>query len=345
LRGRDLYSKLATPFHLNAAQVKLLIKQKDNDGRLALVPQYLTTAWSIEVVDDEDAGAFAKALIDADAIVSMNWRASPPALKLKLIHLPGAGTDDIDFGAVPPTAAVCNVYGHDISIAEYALAVMLEMAIGVRRMDAALRRDNWFGSHLCGPRHGELHGRTLGIVGYGHIGREAARRAKAFGMKVVACSRNAKPADEFCEHIADMRGFARLIAEADFILVALPLDDSTRGLFDAAAFQKMKPTAVIINVARGPIIDEAALFEACRDKRIAGAAIDTWYNYPPQGTDHAVPSRFPFRDLDNIIMTPHASGWSDALRARRCEGIAENLNRLARGEVLVRVVHSARERD
>lgn len=324
--------------------MKLIIKKIDDDGRLGPIPQYLTTDWTIEVADDSDDGTFAKAMLDADAIVSMEWRQCPPVPKLKLILLPGAGTDAIDFSQVPPGVSVCNVFGHDISIAEYAMATMLEMSIGVRRMDAALRRDNWYGSYLCGPRHGELYGKTLGVVGYGRIGRETARRAKAFGMRVIACNRTAKAPDEFAERITAMNGFADLVADSDFVLVALPLDETTRGLVNAAAFARMKPSAVVINVARGAIIDEEALYVACRDRAIGGAVIDTWYQYPPQGKDHANPSRFPFRELDNVIMTPHASGWSDNLKARRCEGIADNLNRLARGEPLVRVVHAATEK-
>ena len=104
----------------------------------------------------------------------------PAAPSLKLLHLPGAGTDDIAFDAVPPQTTVCNVFEHEIGIAEYVLSGMLQWAIGIPTMDAALRRDEWFGSHLSGPRHGELYGQTVGIVGYGRIGREVALRARCF---------------------------------------------------------------------------------------------------------------------------------------------------------------------
>jgi phosphoglycerate dehydrogenase-like enzyme len=321
--------------------VKLIIKTQDNDGRLSLVREYLRTDWRIEVVDVADAGAFAHALSDADAMVSMTWRLSPPAPKLRLIQLPGAGVDEIDFAALPPIATLCNVFGHDIAIAEYVLAGMLEMSIGIGRMDRALRENNWRGSHLCGPRHHEIHGKTLGIVGYGRIGREVARRAAAFGMRIIACSRTAKPADEYVERVAGMDGLHPMLQESDFVLVACPLDQRTRGLINATAFAAMKPTAIIVNVARGPIIDEDALFQALRERKIGGAVIDVWYAYPAQGETYAKPARLPFHELDNIIMTPHASGWTENLTARRCAGIADNLNRLARGEPLVNVVRPA----
>jgi phosphoglycerate dehydrogenase-like enzyme len=132
-----------------------------------------------------------------------------------------------------------------------------------------------------------------------------------------------------------------LLAASDYIVLSLPLDASTNGLIGREQFKKMKPNAFLINVARGPLIDEAALFEACRDHRIGGAAIDTWYRYPQSGQDQCDPATLPFRDLDNLIMTPHGSGWTQALLPRRCRLIAQNLDRLARGEPLVNVVRPA----
>jgi phosphoglycerate dehydrogenase-like enzyme len=319
--------------------VKLLIKKVDDDGRLALIPDFLETPWTMVAVDSSDPAALATALADADAMVSMNWpKDMPPAPKLRLLHLPGAGTDDIAFDSVPPAAAVCNVFEHEIGIAEYVMAAMLQWSIGIPRMDAALRQGRWYGSHLSGPRHGELHGQTLGIVGYGRIGRETAQRAKAFGMKLVACSRTARPGDGFVDRVDGMDAMPRLLAAADFVLLCLPLDATSSGLIGAAELAAMKAGAVVINVARGGLVDERALYEACRDRRIGGAIIDTWYRYPRQGDTQGEPANLPFRELDNVIMTPHASGWTEGLRPRRCRFIAQNLDRLARGEPLANVV-------
>ena len=318
--------------------MKLLTKACDNDGRLSLLSDFLDADWTIAIADETNLSAFANAASDADAIVSMDWSWDFPLPKLKLLHLPGAGTDAIQFSNLPRTTTVCNVFGHDIGIAEYVMAGMLEMTLGLRSMDRAMREDRWSGSYLCGPRHGELFGQTVGIIGYGHIGFEVARRARAFGMRVIACSRNAKAPDEFTERIDNLAGLDQLLAEADFVVIALPLTDSTRGLFDAAAFAKMKRNAIVINVARGAIIDEDTLYQALQSRRIGGAVIDTWYHYPKQGEDSAKPASLPFNQLDNVIMTPHASAWTFNLTSRRCKGIAENLNRLARGEPLINVV-------
>jgi phosphoglycerate dehydrogenase-like enzyme len=323
--------------------MKLLIKQKDAQSPLhQRVRARLPAPWRIELADADDTPAFARALEDADAIISMNWSTAPPAPRLKLLHLPGAGTDAIDFDAVPPTAAVCNAYGHEVSIAEYVMATLLEMTIGVRHMDAALRRNHWRGWWRVGPLHEHVHGKTIGIVGYGRIGREVARRARAFGMRVIACSRTAKGADEFVERVDDMRAFDTLLRESDFILVGLPLDEHSRGLFDARAFALMKPSAVIINPSRGAVIDEEALYRALSERRIGGAVIDVWYQYPTASASEGAPSRFAFHELDNIIMTPHASAWTAHQIEQRCATIIDNLNRLARGEALVNVVHAPR---
>jgi phosphoglycerate dehydrogenase-like enzyme len=322
--------------------LKLLIKTVDNDGRLALIPEFLETEWTIEVANHEDRQELERRLVDADAMISMNWsRTMPPAPKLKLLHLPGAGTDDIAFDTVPAQAAVCNVFEHEIGIAEYVLSAMLQWVIGIPRMDAALRLGEWYGSHLSGPRHGELYAQTVGIVGYGRIGREVATRARAFGMNILACSRTPRAGDGLVEHVEPMEKLDALLAKSDFVLLALPLDASTVGLIGRERIAIMKPHALIINVARGALIDEKALYEACRDRRIGGAAIDTWYRYPAQGEIHGDPSSLPFRDLDNVIMTPHGSGWTEGLLPRRCRLIAQNLDRLARGEVLVNVVRQA----
>jgi phosphoglycerate dehydrogenase-like enzyme len=264
--------------------VKLLVKKIDNDGRLGMLPGLLATPWDIEVVDSDNSAQFEHALRAADAMVSMSWRGPmPPAPRLQLLQALGAGVDEIDFALLPPWTAVCNCFEHETAIAEYVLAAMLEWTIGVRRMDARLRRGDWTGSYLCGPRHGELHGKTLGIVGYGRIGREVARRASAFGMRIRVCGRVAGAGDDVSGPLLGMDQLPQLLGQCDFVLVSAPLTEQTRGLFGTAAFAAMRADAVIINVARGAIIDEGALYHALRGRRIGGAIIDVWYRYPPQG--------------------------------------------------------------
>jgi phosphoglycerate dehydrogenase-like enzyme len=319
--------------------LRLLIKTIDNDGRLRFVEQYLNTPWEIEVVDTADCEAFEHALTRADAMVSMSWDWEIAAAShLRLLQLPGAGTDAIDFTKLPAEVTVCNCYEHEIGIAEYVLSAMLEWNIGIRAMDRRLRAQNWTGSYLCGPVHGELYGKTLGIVGFGRIGREVARRAQAFGMRVVACTRTPAP-DALADRVDSMVRLHEMLKESDFVVLTLPLTPETRSIFDETAFNAMRHHALLINVARGPLIDEKALYTALKERRIAGAAIDVWYSYPQQGSRAGPrPCSEPLESLDNLIMTPHASGWTEGLLPRRNRAIATNLNRLSRGEPLINVV-------
>ena len=323
--------------------MNLLIRATDDDGRYASLSGYLQTDWDILVADAEDPREWAAGLARAQALISMEWNVGmPPAPGLRLIHLPGAGTDLIDATALPPSTSVCNAYEHEVGIAEYVLAAMLEWVVGLRKLDEAIRRDHWYGSWMCGPLHGELFGRTLGIVGYGRIGREAAKRAAAFGMRTLAVSRTAGRGDEWVETVEPMSALLAMLGRSDFVLVALPLDAATRGVIDAAAIAAMRSNGVLINVCRGPVIDEDALYEALRSRHIGGAVIDTWYNYPKRGECDAPPANHPFRELDNVIMSGHASAWTENLMPRRCRVIATNLDRLARGEPLVNIVYPAR---
>jgi phosphoglycerate dehydrogenase-like enzyme len=321
--------------------MKLVIKKIDTDGRLSLLPTFLDPPWEIEAADPGEPDRFADALRGAHAFISMVWQAPmPEAPELRLLQLPGAGTDDVDFAQVPPQVTVCNCFEHEIGIAEFVLAAMLEWTIDIRGMDARLRRGDWRGSYLCGPRHGELFGRTLGIVGYGRIGREVARRAQAFGMRLQVVSRTARAHDDIAGEVEALDRLGGLLEQSDFIVVTLPVAPSTAGLLDSAAFARMKRNAVLINVSRGAVVEERALFDALASGRIAGAVIDVWYRYPPRDRPEGHPFSLPFHTLPNILMTPHASAWTDGLLPRRNRAIADNLNRLARGLPLLNIVRA-----
>ena len=131
------------------------------------------------------------------------------------------------------------------------------------------------------------------------------------------------------------------MASADAVVVTLPLTDDTRGLVNAAAIAAMRPDALLLNVGRGPVIDEEALYRALRERRIGGAVIDTWYQYPSPTQPTSAPSRFDFAALDNVLMTPHMSGWTEGTVRRRQETMAENIRRLQQGQPLINVLKAA----
>ena len=286
-------------------------------------------------------------LPDTDIFVGYSLRPNqfPAARKLKWIHSTATGVAQLAYPELRDSGIlVTNPSGlFSVPMAEHAMGLLVALARNfpdsVRHQDRAIWSQQilWDKAPIT-----ELNGKILLIVGYGSIGRELARRAAAFGMRVVVCTRTPQRDSKIAERVDSMEGFGRLLAESDFIIVTPPLNDQTRGLFDRRAFAAMRREAVIVNVARGPIIDELALYEALAERRIGGAIIDVWYRYPPQGTPHGPqPSAHPFHELDNVLMTPHASAWTDGLLPRRNRAVATNLNRLARGEPLVNVVRAA----
>ena len=158
-------------------------------------------------------------------------------------------------------------------------------------------------------------------------------------MRVVTLTASGRAGDPAPDLALGPDGLTRLLEAADFVVVACPLSAATRGLIGAAQLARMKPGAVLINVARGAIIEERALFEALRARRIGGAVLDTWYRYPSAAAPAARPADLPFHELDNVLMTPHCSSWTAGLMPRRFALIGDNLERLQSGRPLLNQVH------
>ena len=206
--------------------------------------------------------------------------------KLRLVrHIPAAGLDAVDLAAVPQGCRVCNVFEHDIGVSEYVMAAMLYFTIGLVSKSERFRSGSWTDSPRVGaPFRPELAGRTVGLIGYGHIGRAVAGRAKAFGLRVMALARTRRDLDPPPDWLGEPGELPALLEAADFVVIACPLNEATRGLIGRSEFAHMKPEAVLINVARGPIVDEDALYEALANRTIRGAVLDVWYRYPEPGT-------------------------------------------------------------
>jgi phosphoglycerate dehydrogenase-like enzyme len=278
-----------------------------------------------------------EALRGADMVIGQTYTPvmAQAGVNVKLVQAQGAGTDGIDRAALPRGCYVANCYEHDISIAEFIIGMALAATRDIVLFDRNLRaRGDFSPSGFYGgiPRR-ELRGRTMGIVGYGRIGRETGRLARALGMHVIATKGRPDPvlaAEDSLDWLGGADQLGELLARADYVAVCAPLTDATRGLIGAAQFAQMKPDAYLINIARGPVVDEQALYEALRDRRIAGAAIDVWYNYPPNGQGR--PGTFPFEELDNLVMTPHVAGWTAGTVERRVDVMADNIRRVAAGE-------------
>jgi phosphoglycerate dehydrogenase-like enzyme len=225
------------------------------------------------------------------------------------------------------------VYGHEVGIAEYVIGALLALTRQYGRLDAALRTGTWESQWAVGaappPPWPELAGKTLGLLGYGHIGKCLARRARAFDMTVLAIRRSPRPDADAA--VSGPEALDDVLARADYVVVTLPLTPETRGLLGRAQLARMKPAAMLVNVARAEIVDEDALYEALAARRLAAAALDVWYRYP-RAAGLTRPSSRPFHELPNVLMTPHVSGWTDGMLDARARLIADNLERVARGE-------------
>lgn len=283
-------------------------------------------------------------LPDAEIVITAHWsqRLGAAATSLRFLQIPGAGWDKIDPLGIRPGVLVANCYEHDTAIAEYVIMMCLALSRQLLEADRTIRMGVWRMFPAIGyPFYPELGGRTLGIVGLGRIGRAVARLATAFDMQILAIDAAPIPA-ALCQSLGlRLAGGAsdldHLLTESDFVVIAAPLDTSTRSLFDARRLRQMKRTAYLINPARAEICVEKDLYEALRDRIIAGAALDPWWHYPK--TDEVVaPSEYPYQELDNVIMTPHASGSTDRMLERRMHVIASNIDRFLCGEPVVNAV-------
>ena len=291
------------------------------DARIDILPDVLQTQGQ---QDDYTA---------ADVIIGNRFdRSMPQPRRLRLFQLPAAGYDEVDFTAMPPKAVVCNCFCHENAIAEYVFAALLLRSVPLADADRRLRQGDWaYWAGAPARAHHEIVGSTLGLIGFGHIGKEVARRAKAFGMCVHVANRSPASAADLVDRYYPLSDLPAFWGSADSIVVTVALTPETRGIVGKDAFLAMRRHAVIVNVARGQVVEERALYDALREGRIAGAVIDTWYQYPTASEPNVAPSALPFAKLPNVLMTPHMSGWTHGTIRRRQAVMAENIRRRMRG--------------
>jgi len=237
--------------------------------------------------------------------------------ELPWIHLLSAGADRLLSLDLPfERLRVSTSSGvHAATIGEYVLGALLYAAKSFDRFAAQQRERNWRSAPIL-----ELEGQTLAIVGLGAIGEGIAVRARAFGMRVIGTKRTPEPVEGVDEVLPSER-LHDALRQADAVAVTVPLAPSTRGLIGAAEFARMKPSAVFVNVARGAVVDEAALIAALREKRLRAAVLDVFEREP-------LPADSPLWGLDNVLITPHVSGNTPVYMRRVVEVFARNVRSL-----------------
>lgn len=260
----------------------------------------------------------------------------PAGSKLAWIHVPAAGCERVLVPAVVGSdIVVTNSRGTMApEVAEQALGMMLALARGIDLSARAMPAKTWLNLRTVRPPI-TLEGTTLGIVGYGSIGRELARRAKALGMRVLGMRRHAAEPDGHCDAVLGIGDLPKLLEESDFVVLAVPLSEETRHLIGAAELEKMKPSAFLVNVARGAVVDEGALLDALQRGSIAGAASDVFSTEP-------LPPSSPLWDAPNMLITPHVAGASGNVWPRIIDLFCENLRRYQAGEPLLNTIDKQR---
>ncbi|MGE5657462.1 MAG: D-2-hydroxyacid dehydrogenase [Actinomycetota bacterium] len=272
-----------------------------------------------------------------DAEVYLSWfylksttlhKVLAAAPKLRWHHAPNAGVNHM----LTPTylerdLILTNGAGvHSIPIAEFVITFILAYAKNLQKLYALQEQHYW----LKGLPMQELLDATLLIIGAGGIGQEIAARAKAFGMKIWGSRRHPAPLPNF-DRVVGADEWRSLLPEADYVVVAAPLTPETKGLIDESALRAMRPSAYLINIARGAVVDEPALLTALSEGWIAGAALDTFVTEP-------LPSDSPFWSLPNVFVTPHCTGFSPRSVQRSLELFLDNFRRYRNGEPLRNVV-------
>jgi phosphoglycerate dehydrogenase-like enzyme len=275
---------------------------------------------------------------DALFVCSMGRRLVEPVLgiapNVRWVHSRSAGVEYLMFEAVTQSPVpLTNARGvFSASLGEFVMAAVLFFAKDFPRMRKSQAARTWDPFDVDWAQ-----GKTMGIVGYGDIGRAAAERARAFGMKILALRRNLEAVlqDPLVDEAIPRERRADLMARSDYVVVAAPLTPETRGLVGPAEIAAMKPTGVLINVGRGPIVDEAALLAALQASRIRGAALDV-FDAEPLPNDH------PFYGLDNVLLSPHCADNTPGWLESSMRFFLENLEHFRAGRPLLNLVDKAR---
>lgn len=302
--------------------------------RHAEVRPLLEGAWPDLPVDyGYGAEFFAQAIGEAEILYTFRFphQHLRKARRLRWIQTTGAGADQLmPFEEIPPGVLVTNAAGINAEmVADFALALVLALQLNLKGY-MAQQRDRQWKRILAEP----IAGKTLAVIGLGRIGRELARRARALGMRVVGTRRSADPVSDV-EAVYAPEDLHRVLGEADYVVLTVPLSPATLHLIDAKALDAMRPTAYLVNVARGRVVDEAALVEALRARRIAGAALDVFER-------DVLPAESLLWELENVILTPHVAGDMPDFTERSVRHFCENLGRYLRGEPLLNLVDVGR---
>ena len=277
-------------------------------------------------------------LRDAEVVFTISLRLEQfaAARNLRWIHTPTAAVHQMLFPELINSSVILTNSRevHGPVVAEHAVALMFALAKKIPQSVLLQQKRVWGQETIWneGPHPQEIAGATLGVIGVGSIGGRVARMAASLGMRVIAVREHLeKGTPEGVQQVFPLSELDKVLSQSDFVVIAAPLLVATERLINAERLAHMKPSAYLINVGRGPQVDQAALIEALRSRRIAGAALDVFDREP-------LPAHSPLWNVDNLLITPHTAGLTDKLWQRHYDLFSENLRRYASGEALLYVV-------
>lgn len=250
--------------------------------------------------------------------------------KLRWIHVPWAGVNSLlDIDEIRRSdIAITNSSGvMSDAVADQVVAYLLMISRDLPAQVRAQERRQWLEYSVEGTSRQHMRGKTLGILGYGAIGSGVALRARAFGMRIIVMRRDTSNHPPEIDLLVGTDGLSELLESSDFVVVTLPLNEDTQGLLGREEFRRMKPSAYLINIARGPVVQQDELIAALQAGEIAGAALDVFEKEP-------LPENSPLWDLKNVILTPHSAGGFQGFWDATVDLFLDNLSRFHRGEPL-----------
>jgi phosphoglycerate dehydrogenase-like enzyme len=290
----------------------------------------LPDGWRLDVVETKDRADLLQRIAGADFVVVATTRIDATVLdaapRLRHVQHQGVGYDNVDVAACRArgVSVALTPEGTTTGVAEHTFLLILALYKRLREAETQLRAGGWPVWALR-SRSFEIAGKTLGLVGFGRIGRAVAARAAAFEANVLYYDPVRAPGDAEEALRVAYRPLDDLLREADIVSLHVPLSEQTRHIVGARELALMKPSAILLNTARGPLLDEAALVQALASGQIAGAGLDVFEQEPPA-------AGYPLLRLDNVVVTPHiAAGTADAFRAKM-RAVFANLRRVAAGE-------------
>lgn len=292
---------------------------------------------SIQVTTGPDLPAQADYHVLVDGNPSKEELAASPDLRTLVVPWAGVSEAVREMVLQYPQVSIYNLHHNAAPTAETAMALLLSAAKFIIPFDQALRRNNWSIRYEPNPSV-LLLGKTALVLGYGEIGQRIARVCQAFGMRVWGVHKHASPDSQLIPGIQEfpVEALRKLLPDTHVLMLSLPLTPETKGLIGEHELNSMPPGGLLVNVGRGPVVEQKALYEALRDKHLCAAGLDVWYNYPKDDSiyQNTPPADYPFGELENIVMSPHrgGQGGTEDVEVMRMNQLAELLNALAHNE-------------